>query len=291
MPSTPTGKPRRTSNGRPPAGATREADEPQPAQFDGEASPSRAKRPSVSSQLQLRDDTAMPLYQQLEEQLHELIVSGALPVGSVLPAERQLAESLGVSRVTVQRAYAAMRQRELLVSQGRRGFMVQRKPDPVRPGMDRLKGFTEEMREIGKVPSSRIIERAQVQDRSISSIFGLPSTAPLLKLTRVRYGDDVPMSREVAWYNLAACPQLETGDLSGSVYAFLAERGARLASCEQTIEATIPTADECTLFAFPEPVPCLLIKRHSFTAEGVMVEYVEGLFRGDTYAYRLRLQN
>lgn len=243
------------------------------------------------SLLHLRDDTAMPLYQQLEEQLHGLIASGTLPIGTVLPAERQLAENLGVSRVTVQRAYAGLRQRDFLAAQGRRGFVVRRRPDPVRPGMDRLKGFTEEMRELGKVPSSRIVERTVVQDRSISSIFGLPSPAPFLKLTRIRFGDDLPMSREVAWYNLTAAPGLETADLSGSVYARLAEEGARLMRCEQTVEATLPTDEECEIFAFDDPVPCLLIKRHSFSADGTMVEYVEGLFRGDTYAYRLTLQN
>ncbi|WP_313898375.1 GntR family transcriptional regulator [Methylobacterium sp. J-068] len=156
--------------------------------------------------------------------------------------------------------------------------------------MDRLKGFTEEMRELGKVPSSRILERSVVQDRSISSIFGLPSTAPFLRLTRVRCGDDVPMSREIAWYNLAAAPALEEADLSGSVYACLADKcGARLVNCEQTIEATTPTRLECELFAFDEPLPCLLIKRHSFAADGQMIEYVEGLFRGDMYSYRLKL--
>lgn len=233
----------------------------------------------------------MPLYQQLVEQLTRLIVGGVLPPGSVLPAERQLAESLRVSRVTIQRAYAALRQRDLLDAQGRRGFLVRPRPEQVRPGMDRLKGFTEEMRELGKVPSTRIVERATVQDRSISSIFGLPSTAPLLKLTRVRYGDDVAMSREVAWYNLKAAPALEEGDLSGSVYAFLAENcDARLISCEQTVEATLPTQEECRVFSFDEPIPCLLIKRHSFTQGGVMIEYVEGLFRGDMYSYRLKLQ-
>ncbi|NEU14179.1 GntR family transcriptional regulator [Methylobacterium sp. BTF04] len=233
----------------------------------------------------------MPLYQQLEEQLSALIASGSLPPGVVLPAERQLAENLGVSRVTIQRAYAAMRERELLASQGRKGFVVRRRPDPVRPGMDRLKGFTEEMRELGKIPSSRIIEREVVQDRSISSIFGMSSTAPLLKLTRVRYGDDVPMSREVAWYNLKAVPALEHGDLSGSVYAVIAETcGARLVTCDQTIEATMPTTAECRIFGFDQPLPCLLIKRHSFTQDAVMIEYVEGLFRGDMYSYRLKMQ-
>lgn len=232
----------------------------------------------------------MPMYQQLEEQLNGLIETGALPPGTTLPAERQLAESLGVSRVTIQRAYASLRRRDLLTSQGRRGFLVQARPAQVRPGMDRLKGFTEEMRELGKVPSSRIVERAILQDRSVSSIFGLPSTAPLLKLTRIRFGDAVPMSRETAWYNLSAVPALETGDLSGSVYAFIAEHGgARLVSCEQSVEATIPTPEECEVFGFEEPLPCLLIKRHTFTADAIMIEYVEGLFRGDMYSYRLKL--
>src|SRR5688572_2853105 len=79
-----------------------------------------SERPLLSSLLRLRDDTAMPIYQQLEEQLEALIADGSLPVGTVLPAERQLAESLGLSRATVQRAYSTLRQRKLLLAQGRR---------------------------------------------------------------------------------------------------------------------------------------------------------------------------
>lgn len=249
------------------------------------------ERPSILSRLRLRDDTAMPLYQQIVEQLQELIASGSLPPGAVLPAERQLAEHLKISRVTVQRAYAELRQRSLLVPQGRHGFLVRPRPGPVRPGMDRLKGFTEEMRELGKIPSTRILARTVIADRSISSIFGLPSTAPFLKLTRVRYGDGIAMSREVAWYNIRAVPALEEADLTGSVYAFLAGfEDGRLVRCEQTIEATMPTPEECAIFDFEAPLPCLLIKRHSFNQDAVMIEYVEGLFRGDAYRYRLSLQ-
>jgi GntR family transcriptional regulator len=244
----------------------------------------------LSDLVQLRSDTAMPLYQQLEQQLENLIRNGTLPAGTVLPAERQLAESLGLSRATVQRAYHTLRQRRLLVAQGRRGFLIQEPDQRLHPGMDRLKGFTEEMRLLGKIPSSRILERKVVSDRSIASIFGLPSPSRFLRLVRVRYGDGVPLSREVAWYNLSAAPDLEHGDLSGSVYAFLAERcGRPLIYCDQTVEATMPNEDECEIFGFAQPVPCLLIKRRSYTHGEVMMEYVEGLFRGDTYSYRLRL--
>ena len=51
----------------------------------------------------------------------------------------------------------------------------------------------------------------------------------------------------------------------------------------------MPTRQECEIFGFATPVPCLLIKRKSFDAEGRMIEYVEGLFRGDSYAYRLQM--
>jgi GntR family transcriptional regulator len=244
----------------------------------------------LPSLLRLRDDTAMPLYQQIEQQLESLIKDGSLPAGTVLPAERQLAESLGLSRATVQRAYHTLRQRKLVAAHGRRGFLVQRTGPRLHPGMDRLKGFTEEMRLLGKVPSSRILERKIVSDRSIASIFGLPSPARFLKLVRVRHGDGIPLSREVAWYNLTAAPELEHSDLSGSVYAFLAEQcGTPLMYCDQTVEATTPSQEECEIFGFSEPLPCLLIKRRSYTQGDVMMEYVEGLFRGDTYSYRLRL--
>jgi GntR family transcriptional regulator len=232
----------------------------------------------------------MPLYQQLEQQLEALIKGGTLPAGTVLPAERQLAESLGLSRATVQRAYNTLRQHKLVAAQGRHGFLVQDTDPKLHPGMDRLKGFTEEMRLLGKSASSRILERTVVSDRSIASIFGMPSPAPFLKLVRVRCGDDVPLSREVAWYNLTEAPALEHSDLSGSVYAFLAERcGTPLIYAEQTVEATTPTSEECEIFGFSQPVPCLLIKRRSYTNGNVMMEYVEGLFRGDAYSYRLRL--
>jgi GntR family transcriptional regulator len=128
-------------------------------------------RPSLLTMLHLRDDTAMPMYQQLEDQLSAHIEDGTLPVGAVLPSERQLADSLGISRITVQRAYNGLRERQLVHAQGRKGVLVQGKGPRLHPRMDRLKGFTEEMQELGKRPSSRILERRVVNDRSISSIF------------------------------------------------------------------------------------------------------------------------
>ncbi|HET9223681.1 MAG TPA: PLP-dependent aminotransferase family protein [Roseiflexaceae bacterium] len=49
-----------------------------------------------------------PLYQQIEAYLRQNILSGGLAPETRLPATRQLAEDLGISRITVKNAYAAL---------------------------------------------------------------------------------------------------------------------------------------------------------------------------------------
>jgi DNA-binding transcriptional MocR family regulator len=57
-----------------------------------------------------------PAYKGLAEGLRVLITDGRVPVGVRLPSERELTEALGVSRTTVTRAYAELRDIGFLVS-------------------------------------------------------------------------------------------------------------------------------------------------------------------------------
>jgi GntR family transcriptional regulator len=253
------------------------------------AEPDDGGQAPIASWLRIRGDTAKPIYQQLEEQLVALIEDGRIRAGTTLPAERQLAEVMGISRATIQRCYNTLRERQLIRAYGRNGSVVEGDGIKLLPGMDRLKGFTQEMHALGRVPSAKILEREIVEDDQIASMFNLPSTSPLLKLVRIRYGDEIPLSYETAWYNLNAAGFMAQADVTGSMYAQLAQGGVALAFCDQTIEATTPNDLESEIFGFETPVPCLLIKRRSYTRREIMVEYVEGLFRGDAYTYRLRL--
>ncbi len=257
----------------------------------GEAAPvtDQAGPSPVASMLRLREDSAQPMYQQLQEQMVALIRQGRIAAGETLPAERHLAESLGVSRATIQRCYNTLREQRLVRGAGRHGSIVEGEAARLLPGMDRLKGFTQEMAELGRKPSTKILKKQVLCDRAIAALFGQPESARFLKLVRIRFGDEIPLSYETAWYSLEAAPFLEEADFAASIYAQLAAQGVRLAFCDQTIEATSPSAAECLVFGFTEPVPCLLIKRRSYARRELMVEYVEGVFRGDTYSYRLRL--
>jgi GntR family transcriptional regulator/MocR family aminotransferase len=54
-------------------------------------------------------ESCIPLYRQIETYLRQAIGSGGLPPGARLPATRELAQDLGVSRLTVETAYAELR--------------------------------------------------------------------------------------------------------------------------------------------------------------------------------------
>lgn len=243
------------------------------------------------SRLRLHDAVTTPYYIQLQRQIQALIDAGELRPGSGLPSERVLAQALNISRTTVKRCYDALREAQTLASSPGRGGTVVKAAPRVSPAMQRLRGFTEEMRELGLEPSTRVLECAVVQDRTVASIFGRVSNAEFFKLVRVRLADGVPMSREVAWYDLAVAPALAGWDGQGSAYAYLHEHcGIELAWADQSVEAVLSSAEEAGVFGFAEPSPCLLLKRRSHSVDNVLVEYVEGTFRGDAYAYRLRLQ-
>jgi DNA-binding CsgD family transcriptional regulator len=166
-----------------------------------------------------------------------------------------------------------------------------RNPLKVHPTLNRLRGFTEEMAELGYQPSADVLALAQVYNNSlINQTPGARLDTPFLRLERVRKADGVPMSHETAWYNLSAAPGLAATDGSASIYGLLRAAGNPLARCAQTIEAVLPTPLHRSIFGFPDTVPCLLIRRHSYAADGRLIEYVEGLFRGDAYVLHLDLQ-
>ncbi|MGE5463023.1 MAG: PLP-dependent aminotransferase family protein [Syntrophothermus sp.] len=78
-----------------------------------------------------------PLYQQIKTYLRQGILSGSLAADTRLPASRQLAQDLGVNRITVENAYAELEAEGLILSKLGSGTYVL-SPDPLLsfPGKD-----------------------------------------------------------------------------------------------------------------------------------------------------------
>ena len=76
---------------------------------------------------------ATPAYEALADRIRLLILDGRIGLGVRLPAERDLAAQLGVSRTTVTAAYAELRERDYL-SSVRGSGSIARQPHAAVPG-------------------------------------------------------------------------------------------------------------------------------------------------------------
>ena len=89
-----------------------------------------------------------PAWVQIEEQLADRIESGELAAGERLPPERELADALGVSRMTVRQALASLAARGMVERGVGRGTFVS-EADKVTHDLTRVAGFTEQVERLG----------------------------------------------------------------------------------------------------------------------------------------------
>ena len=80
----------------------------------------------MATKLNVRVNRKKPesMTRQIREQLNTLIDAGALAAGTLLPSERELANTLDVARNVVRGAYEQLTEAGKLVSEGRKGRSV-----------------------------------------------------------------------------------------------------------------------------------------------------------------------
>lgn len=78
--------------------------------------------------VELKRDSHVPLYTQIVTEVRRMITSGALKVGDRLPANRELAKTLGVNRNTITTAYAELAADGLITSRVGSGTYISRVP-------------------------------------------------------------------------------------------------------------------------------------------------------------------
>ena len=72
----------------------------------------------------ISNQSELPIYAQIKEQIKEQILSGGIPPQTVLPSIRQLAKEVGVSVITTTRAYSDLEQEGFIASMQGKGSIV-----------------------------------------------------------------------------------------------------------------------------------------------------------------------
>ncbi len=222
-----------------------------------------------------------PLYMQLQKRIREAVAEGVLKSGDTIPPEREIANALNVSRVTVRRAIDDLVKEGLFTKRQGAGTFVS---DRVQQPLNYLKSFSEVMAERGKTVGSVWLDRSlglatEEEQKSLN----LSAADEVVRLYRLRTSDGQPMALE-----LASLPRKfldNPFEISDSLYDTLARSGNRPVKALQKIRAIAIDEKRAKLLNIEVNSAVLYIERLGQLKDGTPMEFTCSYFPGDSYDF------
>lgn len=235
----------------------------------------------------LRPDVSRPgsLYTQLSRSLTQAIHEGLLKDGDYLLPQRELADVLGVSRVTVRKAIEALVSEGLLRQRQGAGTVVTAGgKQSIHKNLSVLNSFTEDMQMRGMTPSSEWVSRSTVQasPREAMALNLSPGTG-VSRFVRVRFASETPMAYEIASVPTSIIASAD--QVRDSLYAELGKANARPVRALQTMTAHNADAEVARFLKIVPGDAVLYIERQGFDANNRPVEFTRSWYRGDIYDF------
>jgi len=233
---------------------------------------------------QLADGNGQPLYRKMVSAIDDLIASGELKRGMLLPSERDMVAELGVSRVTVRKAL------DVLIAEGvirRRQGSRTEVTARVEKSLARLSSFSEDMRSRGFVPGCIWISKEIANPTPNEAMaLGLGPNGSVMRLRRVRMADGTPIAMEVAV--VPATVLSDPHAVGESLYEALDAVGLLPERAVQRMKAGLADALDKEHLQLEGHASLLIVERRCFHGDRV-VEYTQTRYRGDVYDFVLEL--
>jgi GntR family transcriptional regulator len=222
-----------------------------------------------------------PLGERLRNALAAVLDSGAIAPGESLPAERELAARLDVSRSTLRQGLKELAQQGLVTTRPGAGTVVVGR---IPKALSRLSGFTEDMQLRGLLPSSKVLECSiGPVDAEAAFRTGLPLGTAVMTLVRLRLAGGEALS-----YERAVVPVEAVGpdyDGSGSLYERMDARNARPRRILQSLKAVEASDEIAGQLGLRPGAAVLEISQLGYGESGAVVEDAISWYRGDRYKY------
>jgi len=210
-----------------------------------------------------------PMHVRIADRIRDLVDAGALEPRTRLPAERTLAQSLGVSRMTLRQALDALeREGRLIRRPGSRGGLVVA-PPRARVDIADVVGLSPQLlRTVDTVCSRVLVAATEPAQPAALAALHLADGALVHVVTRVRSADGVPVVLERSLFPAARFPDLLAHDLTGSLYAVLRDVwGAAPTRADHDLVPVLLDDDDARLLETTPARPVLRIERRAWSGE------------------------
>ncbi|WP_045518152.1 GntR family transcriptional regulator [Neobacillus niacini] len=233
----------------------------------------------------INKNSPVPIYHQLEEYIKQQIENGILMEETVIPSEREYAQTFQISRMTVRQAINNLVSEGYLKRQKGRGTFVNKKK--VEQELQGMTSFTEDMLSRGMSPSSTLLSFQIIPaDKKTAFDLKIEENESVYKIKRIRLADGAPMALETAYIPVEIVPGLTEENSNLSLYQYIEEiLSLSITEATQEIEASIASSNDAEALEINIGDPILLIERISYLQNGIPFELVKSTFRADRYRF------
>jgi GntR family transcriptional regulator len=214
------------------------------------------------------------------------IETGALVPGDVLPSERTLAATYGLSRMTVRQALTDLVTAGILYrEQGRGTFVSARKMQ-----QNNISSFSETVRAMGFTPSTKVIEFDLIKPPADIAAKLMIKEGDVYRAVRVRLADAAPVAYEEVFIPFGICPGLEKKDLQYSLYTIINNTFEhRVGSADCSVSALHPSSKQQENLNISRNTPVLKIDSLYYSVSGITLYYERAVYRADMYECDFRI--
>jgi len=230
----------------------------------------------------------IPLYQQVHMDLLNLLQSGALQPGDMLPTEKILSEAYHIGRQTLREAVTRLVNENLLDRTQGRGTIVLSGQNRLKFFLDR--SFAQQMIEMGVTPRSEVLRiNRQIIDETSPSSLHRKMGSNSLELIRLRFGDDIPIGVQYTTIITDACPQLGDEDFEKeSLYSLLLTKyRLPITRIDQVVRAALADEWHKSLLKISEVAPLLLVYTTAYLDNGEPIESSTSYYKADEYEFSI----
>jgi GntR family transcriptional regulator len=230
----------------------------------------------------------VPYYEQIVDRVRNLIKENKLREGDVFCSEGEIARTLGISKMPVRQAFQKLRSEGLLV-------LARGKKPVVGSGrlpwnFQQLRGFSEEMRRRGLVPSAKVLTLGlQEPNQETAQALKLSADEKVYAIKRLRMVNGEPVAVVSSYLPARIFAGIEKHDLETQSLYYVIESvyHRKLHWAEEVIGAVAAREEEAMILQTPAGTPLLHIRETTYDVQHIPIEFSVSLLRGDRYTASL----
>ena len=243
----------------------------------------------VAHQLNLTIDRSspVPLYHQVVQGIEAAIHGGALPPGSRLDNEIDLAARLNLSRPTMRKSMDELVRSGLLVR--KRGVGTQVVSSQVRRPLE-LSSLFDDLSNNGSKPTTEVLSFSHDEaDAATRTALQSPAGSKVYHFTRLRKVGGKPLALMENWVRDDITPIDEALLGSQGLYAILRNGGVNFRLASQRIGAMIASDYQAALLETTPGSALVTMERTAVDDTGRQVETGHHVYRSDSYSFDMTL--